>query len=106
MTGRMETHRPAPPSSSSIVAVWSVSPEKKPLMASRQTWRAVTSPFAVGGRISVENRGEILLTGWSGLEFPPVSRTPEGWVRRTRSEAIPIPRGEPSRSLLCDRTND
>jgi hypothetical protein len=33
-----------------IVAVWSVSPEK-PLMASRQTSPAVTSPFAVEGRI-------------------------------------------------------
>jgi hypothetical protein len=44
-------------------------------MASRQTPPAFTSPFAVGGRISVENRGDILLTGWSGLAFPGFSDT-------------------------------
>jgi hypothetical protein len=104
MTGRMETHRPAPPSSSSIVAVWSVSPEKKPLMASCQTSPAVTSPFAVGD--AFRSRIEAKSSSPAGA----VWRSPgflghlRAGVRRTRSEAIPIPRAEPSRSLLCDRT--
>jgi hypothetical protein len=78
---------------------------EKPLMASRQTLPAVTSPFAVGGRI--RSRIEAKFASPAGAVWsPPVSRTPEGWVRRTRTEAIPIPRGEPSCSLLRDRTND
>ena len=68
MTGRMETHRPALPSSSRIVPVWSVSPEK-PLMASRQTSPAVNVTLRRRGRIRSRIEAN-LLTGWSGLEFP------------------------------------